>query len=541
MRSQSETIDLLFHNRLIDEVREHLDSNPDIDLLRLRDRDGNTVLHQLAFEGHIDIIRLFVREAKRRLVKHYRKSLYQRSEKQEIKVWMDLQNSEGFTPILYAAYNGHIDIIKYFVQDHEVSYNLTTNTGLNILHCAAQRNMVLPMLYFRGKLDLNSKDQLNSTSLHWASYMNCEQVAQFLLCEETLDCLDARDSEGNTPLMLAVMYGNTRVVRRLLIRGADRYLDNKDGKIAIDIAREQQYKTITRMLDENYTCCDWIRFYCNVKLEYRPKKRKLTIPFVFIISLILNIGILNLGIVFYEWYPIYIEILVVSTMSILYLTLLRGPQLASSREEQELFRVGTEKQFKKYCFECKTDIPKRGYHCDICHVCISQYDHHCTWINNCVGKRNIGRFVFYLIFLLLSLIFIGFISVLAEISIVLDDPEYYGEWLQLRFVYQDVPQRVGLGLLFAVNFITSLFVFPVFMLFIVQIKNLLKNRTTYEMMRAPAEEDSPIKSKMKKYKSRMSLKNCKYMCSDNPVYMKNSLSSNDMLDEATSPGMASRK
>ncbi len=37
--------------------------------------------------------------------------------------------------------------------------------------------------------------------------------------------------------MLAVTYGNTRVARRLLIKGANRYIRNNEGKLPIDIAR----------------------------------------------------------------------------------------------------------------------------------------------------------------------------------------------------------------------------------------------------------------------------------------------------------------
>jgi ankyrin repeat protein len=37
--------------------------------------------------------------------------------------------------------------------------------------------------------------------------------------------------------MLAVTYGNTRIVRRLLIKGANRYIKNSEGKLPIDIAR----------------------------------------------------------------------------------------------------------------------------------------------------------------------------------------------------------------------------------------------------------------------------------------------------------------
>lgn len=38
--------------------------------------------------------------------------------------------------------------------------------------------------------------------------------------------------------MLAVTYGNTRVVRRILMKGANRYIRNSEGKLPIDIARE---------------------------------------------------------------------------------------------------------------------------------------------------------------------------------------------------------------------------------------------------------------------------------------------------------------
>jgi len=46
------------------------------------------------------------------------------------------------------------------------------------------------------------------------------------ILSETLASMDEKDKDGNTPLMVAVSYGNTRVVRRLLIKGADRYIKN---------------------------------------------------------------------------------------------------------------------------------------------------------------------------------------------------------------------------------------------------------------------------------------------------------------------------
>jgi ankyrin repeat protein len=123
----------------------------------LADTQCNTVLHQLAFEGHLDIIRLFVNKAKKYLLRKSgnKKKLYERDENQEITAWMNMQNNEGFTALLYATYNGHMDIIKYLIEDYGVNDKLTTKTGLNPLHLAAQKNMVLPFIYFKHKIGIN--------------------------------------------------------------------------------------------------------------------------------------------------------------------------------------------------------------------------------------------------------------------------------------------------------------------------------------------------------------------------------------------------
>lgn len=36
------------------------------------------------------------------------------------------------------------------------------------------------------------------------------------------------------------------------------------------------------------------------------------------------------------------------------------------------------------CAECEVNKLPRSKHCDICNRCVSVYDHHCPWINNCV-------------------------------------------------------------------------------------------------------------------------------------------------------------
>lgn len=63
------------------------------------------------------------------------------------------------------------------------------------------------------------------------------------------------------------------------------------------------------------------------------------------------------------------------------------------------------------------------------------------------------------------------------------------------------------------NVISSIFVFPVTMLCLVQFRNLLTNKTTFEKMRGPPSEESLLKSKLRAGK--VSLANCRLMCADN--------------------------
>jgi len=40
------------------------------------------------------------------------------------------------------------------------------------------------------------------------------------------------------------------------------------------------------------------------------------------------------------------------------------------------------------CKKCQAPRPERAHHCMLCGKCVLRMDHHCPWINNCVGLHN---------------------------------------------------------------------------------------------------------------------------------------------------------
>ncbi|KAJ8605027.1 hypothetical protein MRB53_041572 [Persea americana] len=64
---------------------------------------------------------------------------------------------------------------------------------------------------------------------------------------------------------------------------------------------------------------------------------------------------------------------------------------------------------RETCRTCKLPKPARSKHCPICRVCVARCDHHCVWLNNCVGRDN-QRY---------------FLALLLSLTILLT----YGAWL----------------------------------------------------------------------------------------------------------------
>lgn len=77
------------------------------------------------------------------------------------------------------------------------------------------------------------------------------------------------------------------------------------------------------------------------------------------------------------------------------------------------------------CATCHLLKPPRSKHCSICKTCVARMDHHCVWMNNCLGR---GNYRWFLALLLSATVLIAYGAYLAHIVLSHQVDTYYSRY-----------------------------------------------------------------------------------------------------------------
>lgn len=253
----------------------------------------------------------------------------------------------------------------------------------------------------------------------------------------------------------------------------------------------------------------------------------LTVPAVLVTLLacwsyyaILIKGVLNVGYTGYTQLTLTIlSVLITLTFSLMmftyYQVIIRGPgspldypQLVIPSHIESLNRDEVNPPFEirnslmikndggyRYCSKCLVWKPDRSHHCSSCEKCILRMDHHCPWFGCCIGNNNHKSFIQFLLYSLLYIVVIMWISGWIMVQIFV-----YDKW--------DISEVFNLNLLL-VFFLSCVFFLCVLVFSGFTIYQVLVNRTTIESY------------EKQKYRQSHSLRNKYHNPYDTGSYKKN--------------------
>jgi len=78
------------------------------------------------------------------------------------------------------------------------------------------------------------------------------------------------------------------------------------------------------------------------------------------------------------------------------------PHCKTARKSQQHYDL-------RFCRHCQIFQPPRCFHCSKCDTCVCRMDHHCVFINNCVGAKNHRYFLQFLVWMLTGLVYWGYL------------------------------------------------------------------------------------------------------------------------------------
>jgi len=172
------------------------------------------------------------------------------------KNWQDIETFPDATPLCISGYQGEPVLISgangwYAVKNKHLSQTVKQREKLGKygkyaqteLHKAVAANDVTKVKKILNKgVDIDVKDKLGRTPLHYAAIKGYVEVANLLL--DNGANINATDRlQKWTPLFYAVFMEQPEMIKLLIERGADKTIKDKDGRTAEEYKKKGNHKT----------------------------------------------------------------------------------------------------------------------------------------------------------------------------------------------------------------------------------------------------------------------------------------------------------
>ena len=370
-----------------------------------------------------------------------------------------LKNINGFTVFDLSVKYEYISIIKILYEQLEKSedeskiINYMEYLKNNIFNIAAENNKIYPIIFFYEKLKkfykrksiklLDCKDDnLNKEGMTPILYASKNGNLKLLLILIDLGAdINSINDKGYTALHYAVENNDERMVKHLLIRGANKFVNDRDNINPYNLAVLLRQENLIKILYHK-NCCQ--KLFCGEELGKLSGKSSMILM---IFYLILNIGF-KLAIFFRLFFVIYnIDLFlllsdfkihndtniqeialndllscveencfpeVIALFSCIIIDLLLLIYFIIFKCSKPVFlprKINREKNLSKLyerneniCIKCGIIKSSSTKHCLICDRCVENWDHHCYWLNTCISNKNFCKFKLFLYFTFIFLI-----------------------------------------------------------------------------------------------------------------------------------------
>ncbi|KAK3007650.1 hypothetical protein RJ639_013884 [Escallonia herrerae] len=407
-------------------------------------------------------------------------------------------DNTGQTALHWSAVRGSIQVAELLLQEG-ARVNAADMFGYQVMgvslatqttHVAAQygQTAFIYLIVTKWNADPDVPDNDLRSPLHWAAYKGFADSIRLLLF---LDAYRGRqDREGCTPLHWAAIRGNLEACTILVQAGKkeDLVVTDNSGLTAAQLAADKNHKQVAfflvAVINFRYWIVETIGFL-HIRWGVWGSVRGI-VAYIIVSSPLTaasNLPKLTAGFGLLAWMGVFLASagLVMfyrcSSKDPGYIRMnVHDPQ--TMKDDEPLLKIEVNNpallagNWSQLCSTCKIVRPLRAKHCSTCDRCVEQFDHHCPWVSNCIGKKNKRDFLLFLILEVLAMLITGGVA----LTRVLTDPvapSSFWEWLQ----------HAGSEHIGALSFlIMDFFLFSgVAVLTVLQASQISRNITTNEM------------------------------------------------------------